>query len=131
MADVVEFLEMDAGIVDLLVTAEGIGGLERIVLEVVEDTEDFSGIFPAFLSFDISTGFTDPTAGFIVDDRFLVLDISGTSIDFLMDVEADFTDVTGTSITFMNFVTDSSLNGVEVADTEAVDAEVALTLLQV
>ena len=70
MADVVEFLEMDAGIVDLLVTAEGIGGLERIVLEVVEDTEDFSGIFPAFLSFDISTDFTDATAGFIEAARY-------------------------------------------------------------
>ena len=27
MADVVDFLEMDAGIMDLLVTVEGIGGL--------------------------------------------------------------------------------------------------------
>ena len=120
MADVVDFLEMDAGIVDLLVTAEGIGGLERIVLEVVEDTEDFSGI---------STGFTDATAGFIEDARFLVLDISGTSTDFLMDVEAGFTDVTGTSVTFMDFVTDSSLTGAEVADTEAVDTEVGFDIV--
>ena len=98
-------------------------------MEVVEDAEDFSGIFPAFLSFDISIGFTDATASFIEDARFLVLDISGTSTDFLMDVEAGFTDVTGTSVTFMDFVTDSSLTGAEVADTEAVDTEVGFDIV--
>ena len=95
----------------------------------MEDAEDSSGIFPAFLSFDISIGFTDATAGFIEDARFLVLDISGTSTDFLMDVEAVFIKVTGTSVTFMDFVTDSSLTGAEVADTEAVDTEVGFDIV--
>ena len=95
----------------------------------MEDAEDSSGIFPAFLSFDISIGFTDATASFIEDARFLVLDISGTSTDLLMDVEAVFIKVTGTSVTFMDFVTDSSLTGAEVADTEAVDTEVGFDIV--
>ena len=50
MGDLVDFLGIGAGIMDLVVISAGITGLVMIMLEAVEDTEDFHGIFATVLT---------------------------------------------------------------------------------
>ena len=59
MADLVDFLGIGAGIIDLAVISAGIIGLVMIMLEAVEDTEDFHGIFATVLSLGFSADMTD------------------------------------------------------------------------
>ena len=133
MGDLVDFLGIGAGIIDLAVISAGIIGLVMIMLEAVEDTEDFHGIFATVLSLGFSADMTDTEAGFTEDitgsaATFLSSDTADTEGDTVdtegdrPDTESDRADTEGditvTSADFLGFIIAVGLTDVDTGFTD-------------